>query len=52
MIERGHLEVEKDSRDELIKLEGHLISFLKVTAARAEKEIGYKMPGYAHLQRA
>ncbi|KAK2027753.1 argininosuccinate lyase [Colletotrichum zoysiae] len=39
-------------RDELIKLEGHLISFFKVTAARAEKEIDCIMPGYTHLQRA
>ncbi|GJC81568.1 argininosuccinate lyase [Colletotrichum liriopes] len=36
-------------RDELHKLEG---SFLRVTAARAEKEIDYIMPGYTHLQRA
>ncbi|KAK1585801.1 L-Aspartase-like protein [Colletotrichum navitas] len=39
-------------RDELIKLEGHLSSFLKVTAARAEMEIDYIMPSYTHLQRA
>nr|XP_036588115.1 argininosuccinate lyase [Colletotrichum truncatum]KAF6799256.1 argininosuccinate lyase [Colletotrichum truncatum] len=39
-------------RDELRKLEGHLISFLRVTADRAEKEIDYIMPGYTHLQRA
>ncbi|KAF4815326.1 putative argininosuccinate lyase [Colletotrichum siamense] len=39
-------------RDELRKLEGHLISFLRVTADRAEKQFDSNMPGYAHLQRA
>lgn len=39
-------------RDELHKIEEHLVSFIKVTAARAEKEIDYVMPGYTHLQRA
>ena len=39
-------------RDELFKLEGHLVSFLLVTAGRAEQEIDYVMPGYTHLQRA
>jgi len=39
-------------RDELRKLEGYLVSFLTVIAARAEKEIEYIMPGYTHLQRA
>ncbi|KAM0335005.1 hypothetical protein ACHAQA_000039 [Verticillium albo-atrum] len=39
-------------RDELRKIEEYLVSFLRVTAARAEKEIEYVMPGYTHLQRA
>ncbi|KAL3427697.1 arginine-10 [Phlyctema vagabunda] len=39
-------------RDELRKIEGFLIDFLNVVAARAEKEIDYVMPGYTHLQRA
>ncbi|KAI8252551.1 argininosuccinate lyase [Colletotrichum sp. SAR11_239] len=39
-------------RDELRKLEGHLISFLRVTADGAEEEVDFIMPGYAHLQRA
>lgn len=39
-------------RDELRKIEVFLIDFLKVIAARAEKEIDYVMPGYTHLQRA
>lgn len=39
-------------RDELDKLEGYLVSFLKVIAQRAEAEIEYVMPGYTHLQRA
>ncbi|RFU80626.1 argininosuccinate lyase [Trichoderma arundinaceum] len=33
-------------RDELRKIEEHLISFLNVIAARAEQEIDYVMPGY------
>ncbi|PSS27170.1 hypothetical protein M430DRAFT_46285 [Amorphotheca resinae ATCC 22711] len=39
-------------RDELRKIEGFLINFLKVITARAEQEIDYIMPGYTHLQRA
>jgi argininosuccinate lyase len=39
-------------RDQLDRLEGYLIEFLKVIAARAEKEIEAVMPGYTHLQRA
>ncbi|KAF7189431.1 putative argininosuccinate lyase [Pseudocercospora fuligena] len=39
-------------RDQLEILEGYLIAFLKVIAARAEKEIEHVMPGYTHLQRA
>lgn len=37
-------------RDELRKIESYLTDFLKVTIARAEKEIDYIMPGYTHLQ--
>ncbi|KAK0336310.1 argininosuccinate lyase [Friedmanniomyces endolithicus] len=39
-------------RDQLDKLEGYLVDFLRVIAARAEKEIEAVMPGYTHLQRA
>lgn len=39
-------------RDELRKIEGYLVDFLKVTSARAEQEIDVIMPGYTHLQRA
>ncbi|KAI5360122.1 Putative fumarate lyase family, L-Aspartase, fumarase/histidase, argininosuccinate lyase [Septoria linicola] len=39
-------------RDQLSQLEEYLIAFLKVIAARAEKEIEHVMPGYTHLQRA
>lgn len=39
-------------RDEMDKLEGYLVSFLKVISKRAETEIDYIMPGYTHLQRA
>jgi len=39
-------------RDELTKLEDFLTMFLKVIAARAEKELEHVMPGYTHLQRA
>ncbi|KAK6431813.1 argininosuccinate lyase [Oleoguttula sp. CCFEE 5521] len=39
-------------RDQLDQLEGFLVDFLKVIAARAEKEIDALMPGYTHLQRA
>lgn len=39
-------------RDQLENLEGYLVAFLKVIAARAEKEIDHVMPGYTHLQRA
>lgn len=37
-------------RDRLREIEGYLVSFLKVVAARAEKEVDYVMPGYTHLQ--
>ncbi|WPB02473.1 uncharacterized protein RHO25_007109 [Cercospora beticola] len=39
-------------RDQLSQLEEYLVAFLKVIAARAEKEIDHVMPGYTHLQRA
>ena len=39
-------------RDELRKIEGFLVDFLKVQTARAEQEIDIIMPGYTHLQRA
>lgn len=39
-------------RDQLDRLEGYLVDFLKVMISRAEKEIEYVMPGYTHLQRA
>ncbi|KAH8885800.1 argininosuccinate lyase [Thozetella sp. PMI_491] len=39
-------------RKELQKIEGHLVDFLQVVAARAEKEVDVLMPGYTHLQRA
>jgi argininosuccinate lyase len=39
-------------RDELRKIDGYLVSFLKVMVQRAEKEVEYIMPGYTHLQRA
>ncbi|KAJ6443162.1 argininosuccinate lyase [Purpureocillium lavendulum] len=39
-------------RDELRQIEGHLVAFLRVVAARAEQEIDLVMPGYTHLQRA
>lgn len=39
-------------RDELDKLEGYLVSFLRVIARRSEAEVDYLMPGYTHLQRA
>lgn len=39
-------------RDELRKVESHLVDFLKVMTARAESEIDIIMPGYTHLQRA
>ncbi|WDK22035.1 argininosuccinate lyase [Colletotrichum graminicola] len=39
-------------RNELVKLKGHLVSFLKVTDTGAQKEIDYIVPGYTHLQRA
>jgi argininosuccinate lyase len=38
-------------RDELRKLEGYMVSFLRVMSQRAEQEIDYVMPGYT-LQRA
>lgn len=39
-------------RDELRTIEKHLVDFLGVVAARAEREIDLVMPGYTHLQRA
>ncbi|KAI8944448.1 argininosuccinate lyase [Xylaria longipes] len=39
-------------RDELRKIEAHLVTFLQVTAERAEREVDHVMPGYTHLQRA
>lgn len=39
-------------REQLEKLEGFLMDFLKVIAARSEREIEHVMPGYTHLQRA
>lgn len=39
-------------REELRKIEAHLVEFLSVVAKRAEKEIDPVMPGYTHLQRA
>lgn len=39
-------------RDELDKLEGYLVNFLRVVAKRAEAEVDFVMPGYTHLQRA
>jgi argininosuccinate lyase len=39
-------------RDQLETLEGYLVAFLQVIAARAEREIDHVMPGYTHLQRA
>lgn len=39
-------------RDELRNLEKFLSDLVKVSAARAEAEIDYIMPGYTHLQKA
>ncbi|KAI0156375.1 argininosuccinate lyase [Xylariaceae sp. FL1272] len=39
-------------RDELKKIESHLVTFLQVCADRAEREVEHVMPGYTHLQRA
>lgn len=39
-------------REQMRTIEGYLISFLKVIAARAETEVDLIMPGYTHLQRA
>lgn len=39
-------------RDQLRLLEEHLVSFLRVLAARSKAEISALMPGYTHLQRA
>ncbi|KAF3070650.1 putative argininosuccinate lyase [Daldinia childiae] len=39
-------------RDELRKIEGHIVTFLQVAADRAEREVDHVMPGYTHLQRA
>ena len=38
-------------RDQLREIEALLIKFLIVITERADKEIDYLMPGYAHLQR-
>ena len=39
-------------RDELRVLDSQLCDLIKVSVARAEKEIDYLMPGYTHLQKA
>ena len=39
-------------RDELRKLDSILSDLIKVSIARAEKDIAYIMPGYTHLQKA
>ncbi|VUC30315.1 unnamed protein product [Clonostachys rosea] len=39
-------------RERIREIDGLLVDFLKVIAARAEAEIDYLMPGYTHLQRA
>lgn len=39
-------------RDQLRLLEEHLVTFLRVLAARSKAEITALMPGYTHLQRA
>ncbi|KAI2611146.1 argininosuccinate lyase [Hypoxylon fragiforme] len=39
-------------RDELRKIDQHIVTFLKVAADRAEREVEHVMPGYTHLQRA
>ncbi|KAM0549126.1 hypothetical protein ACHAPJ_009581 [Fusarium lateritium] len=39
-------------RNELRKIDDHLVSFLKLVTARAEREIEYIVPGYTHLRRA
>ncbi|KAI1337572.1 L-Aspartase-like protein [Xylariaceae sp. FL0016] len=39
-------------RDELRRIEEHLVVFLRVAADRAEREVEHVMPGYTHLQRA
>jgi len=39
-------------RDEMRRIEAHLVAFLRVVVRRAEQEIDYVMPGYTHLQRA
>ncbi|KAI2642226.1 argininosuccinate lyase [Xylaria nigripes] len=39
-------------RDELCKIEDHLVTFLQVTADCAERDVDHIMPGYTHLQRA
>lgn len=39
-------------RDELRKLDGFLCDLIRVSVARAEKEIDFIMPGYTHLQKA
>ncbi|KDN62072.1 putative arginine-10 [Colletotrichum sublineola] len=47
--EQGVCDTRMWPRDEPIKLEGHLVSFLNVTATRAEEEIDYIIPGCSHL---
>lgn len=39
-------------RDELRSIQRHLVDFLQLIAARAEREMDQLMPGYTHLQRA
>lgn len=39
-------------RDELRTLEAYLSALVRVSLARADKEIDYIMPGYTHLQKA
>lgn len=39
-------------RDELRKLDAVLCDLIKVSIARAEKELDFIMPGYTHLQKA
>lgn len=39
-------------RDELRNIDQHIVTFLKVAADRAEREVEHVMPGYTHLQRA
>ncbi|KAI1005266.1 putative argininosuccinate lyase [Podosphaera aphanis] len=39
-------------RDEMKKIESHLVDFLSVITDRAKAEVEHIMPGYTHLQRA